>query len=115
MNEQRQSCLNNYLKKSISIDNPKILENVHPITVAEISEPDQSLVAFGLKDGTVSVWNPIAHNLEFNTDKHSGKVTCLRFFEKWKLISGSSCGEVFIHNVVLRKSEMKRTNTFEAK
>lgn len=112
MPEDKRELLKAYLGAKIGMKNEKSLENVHEITASALSEPDQSLISFGLKDGTVSVWNPISQNLEFNTDRHQGKVTCLAFFEKWKLVSGSSSGEVFIHNVVERRTLMKRTNTF---
>ena len=41
--------------------------NVHEITATCMSKPDQSLLAFGLKDGTISLWNPYTYNLEYNS------------------------------------------------
>ncbi len=42
-------------------------------------------------------------------------MTALRFFEGWKIISGSSKGEVQIDNIVTLSNEVKRTNIFESK
>lgn len=76
---------------------------MHQITSIAISLPDKSLVAFGLRDGTISIWNPVTQNLEYNTEKHKSAVTCLSFFEKWKLISGDRSNQIFVHNVYARK------------
>ncbi len=63
----------------------------------------------------MTVWSTNTANIIYNTDKHQGAVTALRFFEGWKLISGSSKGEVQIDNIVSLTNEMKRTNIFESK
>lgn len=49
--------------KKIVLEGEAVFRNVHPITAAAISVPDKSLLGFGLKDGTISVWNPISQNL----------------------------------------------------
>ena len=115
LKEEQLKQLADYSTQKHELQKEVEFKNVHVITASEISRPDHTLVAFGMKDGTTSVWNPLTRNLEFNTEKHANAVTCLRFFEKWKLISGSSNGEVFIHNVLTHKAEVKRTNTFEPK
>jgi hypothetical protein len=38
--------------------------------------------------------------LEYNTDKHQSAVTAIRFFDNWKVISGSSDGSVHIDNIL---------------
>ena len=53
-----------------------------------------------MANGTTSVWSTNAFNILLNTRKHQGAVTCLAFFEGWKVISGSSKGEVNIDNLI---------------
>lgn len=65
-----------------------------------------------MANGVISVWSTNTLNIKMNTDKQLGQITCLKFFEGWKLISGSSKGEVFIDNILQIKNEVKRTNTF---
>lgn len=48
-------------------------------------------------------------------DKHVESVTCMEFFENWKLVSGSADGGVHIYNLSTKKLEMKRTNLFREK
>ena len=45
------------------VEGEQVFKNVHEITATTISLPDKSLIAFGLKDGTVSVWNTLSKNL----------------------------------------------------
>ena len=69
--------------------------------------------AAGLANGATSVWSTNSLNVLMNTHKHRGSVTCLSFFENWKLVSGSSKGELNIDNIQSKKNEVRRTNTFE--
>lgn len=80
LSEAKSKALKEYLSKKLHLEGEQVFRNVHPITATAISLPDKSLIAFGLKDGTISVWNPISQNLEFNTEKHSTSITCLQFF-----------------------------------
>lgn len=64
-----------YHSQKIKIINQSDFKNVFEITATSVSLPDKSLIAFGLKDGTVSVWNPFTQSLEFNTEKHTLSVT----------------------------------------
>ena len=59
------------------------------------------------------MWSTNSLNVLMNTHKHRGSVTCLSFFENWKLVSGSSKGELNIDNIQSKKNEVRRTNTFE--
>jgi WD40 repeat protein len=90
-------------------------KNIYEISATALSLPDQQYLACGLVNGAVTVWSTNTANIIYNTDKHQGAVTALRFFEGWKLISGSSRGEVQIDNIVTLANEVKRTNIFESK
>lgn len=83
-----------------TLKNVKILKNIYDISAITLSTPDEHLLACGLVNGCVTVWSINSANVIYNTDKHSGSVTALEFFEGWKLISGSSRGEVQIDNIL---------------
>lgn len=70
------------------------------------------MMAFGLDNGTIMVYDLLLNNEKFYLDKHLEGVTALQFFENYKLISGSEDGGVHIYNLEKGKVEMKRTNLF---
>ncbi len=51
-------------------------------------------------NGAITIWITNNVNVIYNTEKHKGSVTSIRFFEGWKVISGSSKGEVQIDNIL---------------
>lgn len=51
------------MNSQLKIKKQKEFKNVHNITSSEISKTDFALVAFGLQDGTISMWNPLSLNL----------------------------------------------------
>lgn len=104
-----------YLGQKVVLRSTRCFKNIYEISATALSLPDQEYFACGLFNGAVTVWSTNSANIIYNSDKHRGSVTALRFFESWKLISGSSRGEVQIDNVVSLGNEMKRTNTFEPK
>jgi WD40 repeat protein len=104
-----------YLSQKPVIKNAKTLKTIYEITATAISRPDQQYLATGMANGVISIWSTSTLNIKMNTDKQQGEITCLKFFEGWKLVSGSSKGEVFIDNVLDLRNEVKRTNVFEAK
>lgn len=63
LNEAKVKILKDYSVKKIQFVSEHVFKNVHVITATALSIPDKSLIAFGLKDGTVSIWNPISQNL----------------------------------------------------
>lgn len=72
-------------------------------------------MACGLKDGSIAVWDLYTDSLKFTLDKHRGEVTHLRFFEVYRLLSGSVGGEVHLDDLTTTHLIMKRTNIFESK
>lgn len=103
------------MNQKIALKNTKSYKNIYEISSTTLSLPDEQYFACGLFNGAITVWSTNTNNVIYNTDKHQGSVTSLRFFESWKLISGSSKGEVQIDNIVNLTNEMKRTNIFESK
>lgn len=73
---------------------------------------DQSLLACGLKDGTIAIWDMYTDSLKFNLDKHKMEVSHLAFFEVYRLLSGSVEGEVHLDDLSTAHLVMKRTNIF---
>ena len=63
MTEEKRKYLDDYMNMKMNFDKKITLENVHAVTASALFQSDEDLIAFGLKDGTVSVWNHIAHNL----------------------------------------------------
>ena len=94
------------------LKNPKTLKTIYEITSTVLSQPDQVYFATGMANGTTSVWSTNSFNIMLNTRKHQGSVTAIEIFEGWKIISGSSKGEVNIDNIVDKKNEVSRTNIF---
>lgn len=82
------------------IKNAKTLKTIYQITATALSRPDQQYFATGMMNGVISIWSINSLNIKMNTDKQQGEITCLKFFEGWKLISGSSKGEVYIDNIL---------------
>jgi WD40 repeat protein len=56
-------------------------------------------MALGLREGTIVVWDLVIDAEKCYLDKHQKEVTELKFFENWKLISGSQDGGVHIYDI----------------
>ena len=54
-------------------------------------------------------------SLKYNFDKHPAPVSCLEFFEVYKLVSGGEDGSTMIHDLSTVETVSKRTNVFESK
>jgi WD40 repeat protein len=54
-------------------------KTIYPITCSTASI-DLTLLALGLKDGTVQIWDINNGVLKYNFDKHPAPVKCLSFF-----------------------------------
>jgi WD40 repeat protein len=99
-------------KKDVALKQPKIVKTIYEITATALSQPDQVHFATGMANGSTCVWSTNSLNVLLTTRKHKGSVTCIAFFENWKIISGSSQGELNIDNLHTRNNEVSRTNTF---
>lgn len=51
------------MSRKLQIEGEQVFKNVYEITATAFSEPDKSLIALGMKDGTIAVWNPLSKNL----------------------------------------------------
>ena len=83
----------------MTLKNIQQLTNLSSVCCVDLSRPDELLLACGLKDGTVSIWNVKTCNFEMVTDKHELPVTVVKMFEGWKVFSGSEKGSVHIDNI----------------
>ena len=101
-----------YLNKEISVTKVKNLKCLYEITATGLSQPDQVYFGAGMANGTTSVWSTSSLGLLQNTRKHEGSVTAVAFFEGWKVVTGSSKGEVNIDNLQSKRNEVSRTNVF---
>ena len=61
------------------------------ITATSLSQNDEYFAA-GLSNGVTTVWTTNSINILLNTVRQQGAVTEIAFFEKWKLITGTSKG-----------------------
>jgi WD40 repeat protein len=69
-----------FLFQKIVLKNTKIYKNISDISVTAFSLPDEQYFACGLFNGAITVWSTNTANIIYNTDKHQGAVTALRFF-----------------------------------
>jgi hypothetical protein len=102
------------LAQKVSLASAKAIRNIEDITAAAVSQGEEYL-GVGLANGVTSVWTTNSLNILMNTARQKGHITQLAFFENWKLISGSSRGEVQVDNLLTLTNEVKRTNVFESK
>lgn len=101
-------------RTKLELKKMKELNNLYPMSVVAVSE-EESLLACGLKEGTIAVWDLYTDSLKFTLDKHRGEVTHLCFFEVYRLLSGSATGEIHLDDLSTAHLMMKRTNVFESK
>ncbi|EAR92680.2 WD domain, G-beta repeat protein (macronuclear) [Tetrahymena thermophila SB210] len=94
------------LKKTFSL--------IYPVTCLNINE-SESFAAFGLKEGSIIVWDLQFNLQKWALDRHTDEVTCIEFLENWRLVSGSKDGTVHLHDLEKGKMMMKRTNVFMEK